>query len=163
VNRDSLSRAPKRRVHFGARRHRDAKVRLSRSLIEEAIRQKNVGEKNRGRNPLFFSPTFFCLLFCTPKKIEAAILSDHSLFDHNREMMKQAYLIMKTFAAPGAITSQQAPSGRSLLSLYAFPPSPASASVASLQGGYFVARGANYGDSLTICPTHCCNPYNQLC
>jgi hypothetical protein len=98
------------------------------------------------------------------KKIGAAIGSDRSPFDHNREMMKQAYFIMKTFAAPGAITSQHAPTGRSLLSLNDLPLSPASASVASYQqGGYFVARGADYGHSLTICPTHCCNPYNQLC
>ncbi|HZF40639.1 MAG TPA: hypothetical protein VE715_17590, partial [Blastocatellia bacterium] len=59
-----------------------------------------------------------------PKKIGAAINPDRSPFDHNREMMKQAAYFMKTFAAPGVFKSQQAPSGRSLSSLNAIPPSP---------------------------------------
>jgi hypothetical protein len=44
---------------------------------------------------MFFYPTFlFIVLYALfAEKIEAVIYSDHSLFDHNREMMKQAYLI----------------------------------------------------------------------
>jgi hypothetical protein len=74
-----------------------------------------------------------------PKKIEAAVWSDRSLFDHNREIMKQAFLFMKPFAAPGAFTPQQAPSEWSLSSLDTFPPSPVSER-ASKEGG-FRSRG----------------------
>jgi hypothetical protein len=98
--------------------------------IERTIRQKNAGEKNTGFVLYFFLPHFLSDLL-SGEKNGAAIGSDRSPFDHNREMMKQAYLIMKTFAAPGAITSQQAPAGRSLLSLNDLPLSSASASVAS--------------------------------
>src|SRR5262249_32487843 len=117
----------------------------------------------------FFLSRIVCL-YVRRKKMRPRSDSDHGLFDHNREMMKQVYIIMKTSAAPGAIKSQQTPSGRSLLNLNLLPPSPALTSVPGKpaskhrqQGGYFVARGGDYGDSVTICPTHCCNPYNQLC
>ena len=36
-------------------------------------------------------------------------------FDYGREIMKQAFLFMEPFSAPGAFPSQQAPSGRSFI------------------------------------------------
>jgi hypothetical protein len=47
-------------------------------------------------------------------------------FDYGGKMMKQAFLFLKPFAAPGAFTPQQAPSERSLSGLNTFPPSPVS-------------------------------------
>jgi hypothetical protein len=95
-----------------------------------------------------------------PEKIEAAIYSDRSLFYHDREMMKQAYLIMKTFAAPSAFYPSKRHRGGLYQSLNIIPPSPVCERASK---EVFVARGKNYGFPLIICLTHCCNPYYQLC
>jgi hypothetical protein len=54
----------------------------------------------------FFVPHFLSIVFA-PKKMRLQLIQITASFDHNREMMKQVYLTMKTFAAPGAIPSQQ--------------------------------------------------------
>jgi hypothetical protein len=80
--------------------------------VRRAVRRRERWRPGKPRKPYIYKgrqvatapAPRYCL---AAEKNEAAIYSDRGLFDHNREMMKQAYLIMKTFAAPGANTSQQ--------------------------------------------------------
>jgi hypothetical protein len=59
----------------------------------------------------------------TPPKKKLRLRSTQiaASFDYGREMMKQAFLFMSPVSAPGAFTSQQAPSERSFITLGYIP------------------------------------------
>jgi hypothetical protein len=115
--------------------------------IEWAIRQKNVGEKKQDEFLYFFSH-IFCLVFCTPKKIGAAICfySDRSPFDHNREMMKQASLMYENIRRPRRDPIPASAIGAVFILMLEYVPSLSCQRARQLGGRFSLA-----GQSMVIC------------